>query len=628
MEAMGLQLVQLGESAWPDLEPRPGEFDLVWLKECLDLASRRKLGVVLCTPTAAAPRWLVESHPDALISPPSSGCGTQHWSPLSPELRGALSRVVTKLAETFGAHPAVVGWRVDAERGSPRDRSERAQAAFRDWLKAKYREIDALNAAWACDGQAARHERFEQIRLPDSNDSISPIQMAAREFWSRSLADFCRMQADILRPKIGERFLSARFDSFDPDLDPADLSEDFTTLAWDGRCESNETAEAGEAYRIGDPAAVGFMHRHAAGQGRAWGLTSMRSGQIDFNGSPVLPYPGAIRLRLWTAFAHGAEWALANRFERPRAGDDETQDGLTDSAGEAETPGGRQFAVAATEFRRLDPAKLAAAPKGPAPRSVGLLVDVSQNRLFESLTRRCEWNPTQWTLRWYAALARLGLPVEVIHPDRPWPADLSLLVVPGLQMVDEALVKRFDEFAMRGGHLALTCRTGRMDRTGTLWPGPVAAPLLPLIGASIEATDSPPRGVVGHVEFDGKRFGWRAWGELLYADSETRSVGKYADHFYAGATCITRRNHGEGSVAYCGVYADAPLVNAMTERLAERVGLPATALPPRVQLHRRGAYRILLNYQDTPVEAPAPAGSRFIVGAGRVEPAGVAVWEQ
>ena len=64
------------------------------------------------------------------------------------------------------------------------------------------------------------------------------------------------------------------------------------------------------------------------------------------------------------------------------------------------------------------------------------------------------------------------------------------------------------------------------------------------------------------------------------------------------------------------------------EKLAGQLKLPVTPLPPRVQWLRRGGYNILLNYQDQPVDVPAPKSARFLIGDRKIEPAGVAVWEE
>jgi beta-galactosidase len=194
-------------------------------------------------------------------------------------------------------------------------------------------------------------------------------------------------------------------------------------------------------------------------------------------------------------------------------------------------------------------------------------------------------------------------------------------------MFDKSLVKRFDEYASAGGQLILTCRTGLMDRTGQLWNGPLGQPILPLIGAQIEAYDGLPDDAWGTVEMDATKHRWQVWGDLLHAEPDTKVLAKYADQFYAGAIAATQKEHGSGIVTYCGVYAEPSFVDALVEKIARQANIPVTVLPSRVHLIERDGLKILLNYQDAPVEAPAPVGVKFVIGSRRVEPAGVAVWQ-
>lgn len=60
----GLELVRLGEFAWGTLERAPGAIDSDRLARAVDTAGAAGLDVVLGTPTAAPPRWLVRMRPD------------------------------------------------------------------------------------------------------------------------------------------------------------------------------------------------------------------------------------------------------------------------------------------------------------------------------------------------------------------------------------------------------------------------------------------------------------------------------------------------------------------------------------------------------------------------------------
>ena len=66
MRALGLTHVRVGEFAWSRLEPGPGRFDFGWLDRALDTLHGAGLKVVLGTPTATPPRWLVQQTPDML----------------------------------------------------------------------------------------------------------------------------------------------------------------------------------------------------------------------------------------------------------------------------------------------------------------------------------------------------------------------------------------------------------------------------------------------------------------------------------------------------------------------------------------------------------------------------------
>ena len=67
-------------------------------------------------------------------------------------------------------------------------------------------------------------------------------------------------------------------------------------------------------------------------------------------------------------------------------------------------------------------------------------------------------------------------------------------------------------------------------------------------------------------------------------------------------------------MTYCGVNAEPTLDEMLIEKLAGEAGLPVSSLPANVHVLERDGRKIVVNYQDKPIEAPAPAGARFIIG--------------
>jgi beta-galactosidase len=306
------------------------------------------------------------------------------------------------------------------------------------------------------------------------------------------------MQTDVLRPRIADRFITTNFMSMHLDANPADFAGDFTMSTWDQYAVAgNEKEVKDETYRIADPAAVGLVHDQMASyhQGR-WGVMELHPGQVNWSGVPVLLYPGAVRLWLWTAFAHGAEFVTTYRFRQPRFGIELFHHGLVGPDGVTASPGGREFTQTIQEMKRLDSSKVPAISEEREPgRTVGLVFDFEQLWYYETLPQARRWDQARWLRTWYGAITRLGLKVRVLHPGKPWPLDLPMIVAPGLQMVDRKTVETFTDYAIGGGHLVLTCRTALMDRNGQLFEGPLARPILPLIGGSIEAYDGSSRAI-------------------------------------------------------------------------------------------------------------------------------------
>lgn len=635
--AMGLRIVHMAEFAWFTLEPSPGKFDFDWLMECVEMSRARKLDVILCTPTAAPPIWLSHDEPSTLpiddYGRRGRFGGRRHYSPTSSKFREATKRIVTAMADKFGDHPAVIGWQIDNEYGSGfHDQSLQTHAMFQQWLQRKYGTIDALNKAWGNQFWNTYYTDFSQILLPPNaelNYDNPHHHLDGQRFWSWAFADFNKLQADILKPKVGSRWITTNFMYLHPTANPGDMAEDLTLYAWDSYPVTGwESKPRDETFRLGEPGAISSMHDLMRSYKNRWALMEVQPGQTNWSGVPVLLYPGAVRLFLWTAIAHGAEFITVYRFRQPNFGTELFHHGLVTTDGMTPSPGGREFVQVIEELKKLDHEKLAQpAPDRPKGKAA-MLIDFEQLWWYATLPQAKRWDQRVWYAQWYNSLLRLGLDVEVIRPDQEWPSDLSLIVAPGLQMVDDALVKRLDQFAANGGQLVLTCRTALMDRNGQTWRDRTAAPIIPLIGATIEAYDGLPADVIGVVEMDGKLHHWNVWGDLLYAESGTKVLAKYADQFYAGTAAITTKKHGSGQVTYCGVYAEQTLTDALLERVATAAGLSATVLPNRVQVIQRGPYKIALNYQVASVDVPAAKTAKFLIGGRKLEPAGVAVWTE
>ena len=67
MAEMGFEFTHFAEFAWAKLEPTEGVYDFTWLDEAVNLAAKYKLKVIMCTPTACPPAWLVTKYPEVML---------------------------------------------------------------------------------------------------------------------------------------------------------------------------------------------------------------------------------------------------------------------------------------------------------------------------------------------------------------------------------------------------------------------------------------------------------------------------------------------------------------------------------------------------------------------------------
>jgi beta-galactosidase len=208
MAALGLTWVRIGEFAWTRMEPAPGQYDWGWLDRAIATLGKHGLRVVLGTPTATPPRWMLDRHPDMLAvdrdGRPRGFGSRRHYSFAHAGYRADCARIVAAMAERYGANSDVQAWQTDNEYGchdtvhsyGPAD-----LAAFRNWLARKYQSPQALNRAWGNVFWSMDYASFDEVGLPNLTvTEANPAHwMDYRRFASDMVVEFNAAQAQIIR---------------------------------------------------------------------------------------------------------------------------------------------------------------------------------------------------------------------------------------------------------------------------------------------------------------------------------------------------------------------------------------------------------------------------------------------
>ena len=107
MREIGLSWVRIGEFAWSRIEPKPEVFNWKWLDRAIDILGKAGLKIVLGTPTATPPRWMMDKHPDMLVvdkeGRPRKFGSRRHYCFSHDAYREESVRITQKMAERYGS---------------------------------------------------------------------------------------------------------------------------------------------------------------------------------------------------------------------------------------------------------------------------------------------------------------------------------------------------------------------------------------------------------------------------------------------------------------------------------------------------------------------------------------------
>jgi beta-galactosidase len=206
----GLDCVRFGEFSWAWFEPEDGRFDFSAYDAFMDTADACGLKLILCTPTAAPPEWLLRAWGDARMidSAGRPHDGGRHMACLfHPEYLRLSERAIRALAERYKDHPALAGWQIDNEPTMGEsaaisrlyDYNPHAVLAFRRYLREKYRgDLGALNARWQNSFWSRTYTDWAQID-PPARPGIPSLWLEWMRFRSDAVTRFVRRQREILR---------------------------------------------------------------------------------------------------------------------------------------------------------------------------------------------------------------------------------------------------------------------------------------------------------------------------------------------------------------------------------------------------------------------------------------------
>jgi beta-galactosidase len=619
MHRAGLTYVRIGEFAWSLMEPAEGSFDWEWLDEAISVLAAENLKVVLCTPTAAPPAWLVEAHPEIL---PVDAQGQvrrfgsrRHYCSNCMSFRTYTQRIVGEMSTRYGRLKSVVGWQIDNEFGcydTIRCYCDRCAIAFRDWLKERYGSLDALNQAWGTTFWSQVYMDWEQVAPPilsvaESNPSH------VLDYWrfsSDSVREYQQIQVDILREFSPGKFVTHNFMAEFPDLDTFKMAQSLDFVSWDsyptGYAEKasksfylpNEPRPP-YAYDVGDPYVTGFCHELTRGmKEKPFWIMEQQCGNINWSEFNTGVRTGAVRLWSWHAFACGAEAVVYFRWRASRFGFEQHHSGLLQHDGSLGV--GYQDVSSLTDMGKLVDQII----NEPHNSQVALLFDYEDLWAIQLQPHRKDFSYLRHVFRYYRALVELGIQFDIISKS----SDLSgykLVIAPTLFIADEDLANRLSVFVESGGLLTLGVRSGFKTETNLVTELSLPGVFRSLVGYRVTDWHALPPLVSYSLECDvpGMEGSASIWAEALLPDKLEHEgmeiLARYLNGPFDGKAALTSSRLGAGRVIYLGWYLSLDQARALLAHLTQKMGIQSlSGLPEGVISIQRGSKSILLNFRD------------------------------
>ena len=634
MHAMGIRHVRIAEFAWSRIEPDPGRFDWAWLDTAVDTLHAAGLEVVMCTPTATPPKWLIDAHPEVLAHDlqgrPRTFGSRRHYCFSSPVYREHSRRITREIAQRYGRHPAVTAWQTDNEYGchdTVLSTSPAALAGFRRWLAHKYGDVAALQKAWGTVFWSQCVRSFDEIDLPVG--TVTEANPSHRLDWRRFASDevvaFNREQVEILRECSPGRPIAHNFMGFFTEFNHHDVAGDLDIASWDSyplgftQMFFLTPQEKIRWARIGHPDIPAFHHdlyrglcTAPDGRGRWW-VMEQQPGPVNWAHWNPAPLDGMVRLWTWQAFAHGAEVVSYFRWRQVRFAQEQMHAGLL-RPDSTDDQGGLEAAQVGAELQAL------AAELGTQPRrvqaKVALVFDYDALWMSQIQPQGQDYNALELHFRCYSTLRQLGLDVDIVSP-RAALGRYALIVLPAQLHVPDDLLQRL---TLSRAQLVLGPRAGAKTADLHIPRELPPAGLAPLSGVRVTRVASLPPGCTESLQWPQgaptQATRWREDLELHGASAEAS--------FTDGRAAVARL----GRVRTVAAWLDDDGWRRVLSTAAADAGLQTHDLPDTLRLCHLDDLTLAFNFSPSPQDWRPDRPGQRLLGDETLAPCGVAIWKQ
>lgn len=606
MKLAHINCVSLGIFSWASLEPEKDRFNFGWLDNVIDRLYENGIYTILATPSGSRPHWLADEFPEVLRVREDGQrnlYGHRHnHCYTSPAYRERVRIIDTKLAERYAHRPEVILWHISNEFGGE-CYCELCQAAFREWLREKYKTLDELNHAWWAHFWSHTYTSWEQIHSPSwtGETAIHGLDLDWRRFVTHQTIDFMKAEIDAVKSIDPDIPVTANLmGMYAYELNYFRLGRELDVVSWDSYPEWH--APCGNAIIARNESLSHDMMRSI--KKRSFLLMECTPCTTNWRQISKLKKPGMHELSVFNAIAHGADSACYFQIRQSRGSAEKFHSAVISHTGTENTRvfsevsqlGAHLGKISDLVYGSVTPSRAAiifdtenkwALDKCQGPRNAGLD--------YFGIVQKC-----------YDYFWKNGINTDILDCDSDF-EDYSLIAVPMLYMFRSGIQEKLRRFVENGGILVTTALTGTVNDTDLCFLGEdTPEKLSDVLGMWVEETDSLYDGEANSMSWDGRSYRLTEICELV-RPTTCEVLAQYDSDFYKGRPALTVNNYGKGKAYRICATADTDFYYDLFSRLADEAKLEKAldaALPENVAASYRmsGDRKIIFvqNFGETP----------------------------
>eukprot|EP01080_Neovahlkampfia_damariscottae_P009140 gene9140-1228_t len=636
MKKLGLKYVRIGEFMWSVIEPKEGEFNWKIIDETLRHCASNNLHVVLGTPTATPPKWLVDKYggngDKSTILPfddkkHARRFGSRrHYSFSSIDYRKESSRIVSEMAKRYGTHPAVKGWQTDNEYGchdTVLSYDKNAKKQFRSWLKRKYNNnILSLNRNWGTIFWSAKYNSFDEIDLPSSTvtEAFPNHRLDFQKFSSDQVISFNKEQVEIIRRYSPNRFITHNFMGFFFQFDHFKIMKELDFASWDsyplgftdttlGLGKMFDDQEKIEYTRTGHPDIAAFHHDlysclsglkkpNDNHRGTFW-VMEQQPGSVNWADNNPMPENGMVRLWSWEAFAHHANVVSYFRWRQVPFAQEQMHSGLHLPNNEKDAA----YYESKIVLQEIEKLKKQFENNQETKSTIGLIFDYETEWMMKIQPQGKDFHYLRMFYTFYSQLRQFGLTVDILKPGTEL-SQYNVVMIPSLTSISDEMLVSLKTYlgSNPNGLLVFGPRSGSKTEHFSIPSNLAPGRIQEIIPLQVQKVESFREGApaIGSVKFDGNYFKYTIWREMIKFDesnSNFKVIGRFNDELPA---ILNYRN----KIEYIGFWPSKQFIRHYLMKLLIDRKIPHTVLDKNIRITTRKRMKFVFNYNSDTIVTP------------------------